>query len=222
MKLSNETLALLKNFNTINSNIVITKGNTIKTMSEAKNVVAEAQVTEEFTDEIGIYYLGEFLSVYSMFNDPEIEHKGTYLQLKEGKNSVKYYLTDPSILTTPQKSIKMPKADVVFVLSKEDLQSIRKASSALGAPDLVIKSSENNSLLAVVTDISNKTSNTFEIELSGKHDSTESFELVYSISNLKLVDGDYNVEISKKLISKFTKPDLTYYIALEKTSKFGG
>jgi len=221
MKLSQSTIDVLKNFSTINSNIVISPGSELATVAEAKNVMAEATITETFDSEIGIYDLGEFLSIYGMFTDPTIEAKGSeHILIKESGRSVKYYLSDSSMLTSPSKKIKMPSTDIEFTLSPEDLNSIRKASSALGCSDLVI-TNEEGKLKALVTDISNDTSNEFAIDLSGTVDEDLSFKIVFAVKSLKIVDNTYTVSISKKNISKFVSSDITYYIALEKSSKFG-
>lgn len=63
MQVSNETIEVLKNFAGINPNIVISPGQKLKTISEAKNIMAEADITEDFPLEFGIYDLHEFLSV---------------------------------------------------------------------------------------------------------------------------------------------------------------
>ena len=114
MKLSTETLSVLKNFSAINSNIVINAGNRLKTMAEAKNVMASATVAEEFPDSFGIYDLGEFLSVYGMFDDPDLSFDDDmkYVVISEGRRSVKYFFSDTGILTTPTKDIKMPSVQV--------------------------------------------------------------------------------------------------------------
>ena len=61
MELSNFTMQVLKNFASINSNIVIHPGNTIMTVAEAKNILVSATVEETFHQEMGVYDLAEFL-----------------------------------------------------------------------------------------------------------------------------------------------------------------
>lgn len=225
MKLSNDTVSLLKNFASINSNIVIKEGNVIRTMAEAKNVLAKAEVAETFEGTFGIYDLSEFLSVYSMFADPDLIFADDMnsVTIKEGRSSVKYFFSDPEILTTPQKDITMPSTDVNFTLTSDDLASIRKASSALGVSELVI-AKEGDAIVGIVTDTKNSTANSFKVELQGATSELDSaFQFVFSIPNFKLTSGDYNVDISSKLISKFTNEDGSeYFIALEKSSSVGG
>ena len=62
MKLSEHTQSVLKNFATINQNLVIKKGKTLMTMSAMKNIIAKAEVEEEFTQDVPIYNLNEFLA----------------------------------------------------------------------------------------------------------------------------------------------------------------
>jgi len=221
MKLSTETVNILKNFSSINSNIVISAGNQLKTMAEAKNVLANATVAEKFPAEFGIYDLGEFLGVLSMFEDPELDFDDdmNYVEVKEGTSKVKYFFSDPGILTTPSKPVKMPAADVSFKLTAADLAAIRKATSALGVNDLVI-SPVDGIVHATVTDVKDKTANSFSIDLGVSSD--EEYSLVFNVANLKMISGDYDVEISSKLISKFANESgLEYFIALEKSSTYG-
>ena len=55
--ITRETIDLLKNFAGINSNILIEPGNKIKTISNYKNVMAEATVSETFEQQFGIWDL---------------------------------------------------------------------------------------------------------------------------------------------------------------------
>jgi gp45 sliding clamp, C terminal./DNA polymerase processivity factor. len=225
MKLSTDTVNLLKNFASINSNIVVQEGNVLRTMAEAKNVMARAEVAETFEGGFGIYDLGEFLSVYNMFDQPDLDFADDMnsVTMREGRAAVKYFFSDPEILTTPSKDITMPAVDVNFTLSSDDLASIRKASSALGVSELVV-TKEGDTIVGVVTDTKNSTANSFKLELQDATSTLDSdFKFVFSIPNFKLTSGDYNVDISSKLISKFTNEDGTvYFIALEKSSSVGG
>ena len=223
MKLSNETITSLKNFAGINPNLVIHPGNTIKTISEAKNIFASATVDTEFDTSFGIYDLNEFLGVVSMFKDPDIVVSEKFATISEGKRSVKYFFSDISILTSPAKDIKMPECELNFTLTDDDLSAIRRASSTLGLNDLTITRNDD-SLVLRVTDTKDATSNTYDIELENATIATDQqFSFVFSIPNLKMMTGDYEVAISSKLISKFTNTEnkASYYIALEKSSTYG-
>ena len=61
MKLSEQTIEILSNFSGINPNMVFKEGNTLSTISEAKNILASATIEERIPREFGLYDLGEFL-----------------------------------------------------------------------------------------------------------------------------------------------------------------
>ena len=225
MKLSSESLAVLKNFASINSNIVFRGGSTIKTMSEAKNILASANVPEEFPTDVGIYDLNEFLGVVSMFNEPELDFYDNYVRIGEDNRAVQYFFSDPSILTSPTKDIQMPDPEVSFTLGDSELATIRKAASTLSVSDLVVecKAPSEMGLTATVTDLADSTSNSFSLNLSSIQMPDVPFRFVFSVSNFKILSGNYRVDVSSKLISHLTaeSSDVEYWIALEKSSTFG-
>ena len=226
MKLSNDTQTVLKNFAAINSNIVINTGTELKTISEAKNILAKASVPESFDTSFGIYDLNEFLGVMSMFDDPELTVADDALSIKisQGRRAVKYFFSAPDILTSPSKDIVMPSAEVTFTLTQDDMTQLRKAAGALGVTDVVVtKNAGDSGLTITVTDVKDSTSNTFDIEVDAKEVVDESFKFIFNIGNFKFVGGDYEVVISKRLISHFKNLNVPveYWVALEKNSKFG-
>lgn len=225
MKLSSETLAVLKNFASINSNIVFRGGSTVKTMSEAKNILASAKVQEDFPTDVGIYDLNEFLGVVSMFNDPDLNFYDNYVRIGEDNRSVQYFFSDPSILTSPSKDIQMPDPDVSFTLGDSELATIRKAASTLSVSDLVVecKAPSEMGLTATVTDLADSTSNSFSLNLSSIQMPDVPFRFVFNVSNFKILSSNYRVDVSSKLISHLTSEssDVDYWIALEKSSTFG-
>jgi len=220
INISNDTLSILKNFSNINSNVVLKPGQKIKTISEAKNILAIAEVAEDFPHDMGIYDLNEFLSVFSIVDDGKLEFAEKSVKISNGKSRVQYFFAEPSILTTPQKDITMPDCEVNLVLTKSILDQVRKAASVLGHTEMAIVGTSNGIQIRV-QDSKDSTANTYEIELSSDAQERD-FEFVMNISNLKLMEGDYNVGISSKLISNWkntTKP-VEYFIALEKNSKY--
>lgn len=218
MKLSKETISVLKTFATINSNLLITEGSNISTVNVQKNVFAEANVTEEFPQRFGIYDTNEFLGVMSLFSDPDIEFKEKYAVLKEPGSSIKYYAADESVLTVPSKKMKFPPADITFALSAEALGRISKAAAVIRANDISIVG-DGSKLTVTVGDSKISTSNSFTIEI-GETDST--FTANIKIENLKLMQQDYEVSISRKNIVRFSANDGNFvvYVALEATSSF--
>ena len=224
MELNDGTLQVLKNFSGINQNILIKQGNKLKTISEARTMLASAIVTEEFPKEFGIYDLNEFIGVLGLVDTPRLKFEEDYVTVGDstGRSKVKYFFSAEETLTTPQKDITMPEADVKFVLTNETLSKVKRAAAALGHEEVSI-SNKNNVLSLSVIDTKNTTSNTFSIDIDGEFDKDSKFNFVLNIGNLKILPGDYDIEISSKLISQFTHKDqkVQYWIALEKTSTYG-
>ena len=223
MKLSDKTIDLLENFSSINQSILVKKGTKLRTISVMKNILAEAEVDENFEKDFGIYDLPQFLNGVGLMNDPDIDLKhDSYMIIREGKTTkVKFAFADPEvIITPPEKPISLPSADVCFQLESVQLQKLLKASSVYQLPDLAaIGNGEEITL--VVRDKKNDNSNEFALTV-GKTDKT--FEFNFKIENIKLIPGSYDVVISKKLLSKFTNSNynLDYYIALEPDSSYEG
>tara|TARA_Y100001937_G_scaffold33790_1_gene48176 strand:+ start:1384 stop:2052 length:669 start_codon:yes stop_codon:yes gene_type:complete len=222
MQLSESTKEILKNFSEINPNLKITPGKEIKTISTMKNILATATVAEEFPQDIAIYDLNEFLGVMSLFSKPKFAFDDKSMTMQEEGTSTKskYYFADASILTVPQKDVKMPEAEVSFTLTETDLTKVKKAAAMLQLPDVSISSKGGDIMLSAI-DKKNDTANNFSIKV-GTTDKT--FEFHFKTEHLKMLPGDYNVNISSKLISNFkhkTKP-VEYWVALENTSKYTG
>ena len=222
VSISNDTLSVLRNFSSINPNVVLKPGQEVKTISEAKNILAVAEIAEDFPTEMGIYDLNEFLSVVNLVNDPKLNFGDNHVDIVGGNTKVKYFFSDSSILTTPQKDITMPSCEVEVSFTHDTLSQIRKAASALGHSEMSITATDEGVNIKVF-DSKDSSANIYNIQLANDAGYKEGqFEFVININNLKLLDGDYEVNISSKLISEWkntTKP-VRYYIALEKNSNY--
>ena len=223
MELSDNTLTVLKNFSSINQNLMVREGNVVKTVSEARNVLATAQVTETFEKQFGVYDLNEFISVLGLVDTPRLTFQDEYVIVGDstGRSKVKYFFSPEETLTTPQKDIKMPSVEVKFDLTSDTLSKLKKAAAALGHSEVSITGKDGVLSLSVV-DSQNSTSNAFSIDIDGEFGDVP-FNFIMSIGNLKIIPGDYTVEISSKLISQFSHKELNvqYWIALEKSSNYG-
>jgi hypothetical protein len=217
--LSKKTLDVLKNFASINSSIVFRKGSTVRTISNAEDILAKYTAEEVFPVDFAIYDLGQFLSGITLFNDPQLEFSNNdYVSIRGGGRSAKYYFSDPEITlkSAPEKNVKFPGADIQFNITCDELMYLQKASAVYSLPDLTFQSVEDeNTIKLILRDKENDTSNTYEQSISGC--ATGSYSLDVKIENIRLLLGDYTVKISKHLISEWTNQitDLTYYIALE-------
>ena len=220
MKLNDQTVSILKNFSTINQNLVIKEGSEIATMSAMKNIVAKATVEENFPVEFAIYDLIEFLSALSLFTNPDLDFQENYVVITEAGSkgkSLKYWYSEPSVVTTPSKEVTMPSSEVKFPLQSNVLSEVQKAAAVIGAPDMVLEDDELR-----VTDKKNDTANSYSTPLDTESNGA-SYKFWFKVENLKLLPGCYDVEVSSKRISHFQNKKLPvgYFIALEPESSYG-
>jgi hypothetical protein len=220
MKLSDNTLSVLKNFSSINQSILFKHGSRLRTISVMKNILAEVTITEELPKDFGIYDLNQFLNGMGLHQSPELDFSNDgYVVIREGKMRSKYFFADPQVIVTPpEKPITLPSEDVSFELSTDQLDKLLKAAAIYQLPDLAVVGGEGV-VKVLVQDKKNDTSNDFSIVV-GETDSTFSFN--FKVENIKILPGTYDVVVSQKLLSRFTSKnhDLTYYIALEPDSTF--
>lgn len=224
MELNEKTLNVLKNFSGINQNLLIQEGNTIKTISEARNVVATAIVEEQFPQKFGIYDLNEFIGVLSLVDEPNLKFAEESITVSDstGRSKVRYFFSPEETLTTPSKDVNMPEPDVSFTLDNETLNKLKRAASTLGHSNVSITPGGGGILSLSVVDNENSTSNTYSIDIDGEYTSSD-FNFIISIANLKILPGDYEVQLSRKLITEFKHKEINvrYWIAVEKASTFG-
>ena len=221
MKLSDQTLNILKNFAGINNSILVKQGTQLRTISVAKNILAEASIDEDFPRDFAVYDLNQFLNGLSLHQDPDLDFSpDSYISIKEGKRRVKYFYADPNVIVSPpEKEITLPSEDVHFQLESSSLEKLLKAAAVYQLPDLSAVG-EAGVVKLVVRDKKNDTSNEFAVVV-GETDKEFSFN--FKVENIKIIPGAYDVVVSQKLLSKFTNTNcnLKYYIALEPDSTFG-
>ena len=220
MKLTDSTLTVLKNFAGINNSILVKQGSKLRTISVAKNILAEADISEDFPKDVAIYDLNQFLNGLSLHQDPNLDFtEESYLTIREGKRRVKYFYADPQvIISPPEKEISLPTEDVCFQLESVTLEKLLKAAAVYQLPDLAAVG-ENGVVKLVVRDKKNDTSNEFAVVVG---ETDKDFIFNFKVENIKIIPGAYDVVISSKLLAKFTNSsyNLIYYIALEPDSTF--
>ena len=220
MKLSDKTLVILKNFAGINNSILVKRGDNLRTISLAKNILAEANINEEFPRDFAIYDLNQFLNGLGLHQDPELDFKeDSFLSIREGKRRVKYFFADPQVITSPpEKTLTLPTKDVCFQLDSVTLEKLLKAAAVYQLPDLSAIG-EAGVVKLVVRDKKNDTSNEFAIVVG---ETDREFIFNFKVENIKIIPGAYNVVISSKLLAQFTNENhnLKYFIALEPDSTF--
>ena len=223
MKISTKTLDVLKNFSEINQSILIKKGSTIKTVSIQQNILAHAEVEESFPQDFAIYQLNEFIGVLTTMSNPDLTFHDKYVMLSQENGAcTKYFYAEPSVVVSPEKDIIMPSEDINFTLLEKQYNDLLKMSSILQLNDICLKGCpKSDKIFLAVTNKKNDTSNDYSVQV-GKGVG-EPFKMYFKTENLKMVAGDYNVNISSKGISHFenTTIKLNYWIALEPDSNYG-
>ena len=220
MQLSSDTIAVLKNFSDINQNLLVKPGNTIQTISTLKNILAQADIKEKFENEFAIYDLPEFLRAYDLFDKSELKFNGAQnMTIKDanGRQSIKYYFADKSVVVAPTKTITMPDKYVTFTLKKENFNKLMRGVSTLGLPDIAVKGDGKE--ISIVAVDKKTPSNDYSIVVG---ESDKKFTAYFKTENFKMIQDDYDVAISKQKISHFinkSKP-IQYWVAIEPDSEF--
>lgn len=221
MKLSDNTMNILKNFSTINTGILFKEGNVIRTISKQQNLLAKAVVEENFSDKFVIYDLNRFLALVGSLKNPDItiNKNKNNLKIVSGTSSTIYGLaSEHMIVAPPEKELKVDNAEVNFLLSKDDLAQVLKLSAVLGLPNIAVKGNRSTVTLTAL-DVKNTDSDVFSIEVGT---TSSEFQFVFITENLKMIPGDYTVSISSKGISNFrnTSASIEYWIATEAGSSY--
>lgn len=219
MKLSKRTIALLKNYASINPSILVPKGSLLQTIAISKNIVSYAEADETFPVEFAIYDLFEFLSVIELFKDPDFEFGEQSVTISDANSKCTYVYAEKTIIEYPKTKLNFPAAEIKFTLSKDNLDRLLKAANTLGLPYLCVTKEDNN-IVIKVTDPKNPSSNAYSC-IVGADTLDHEYEIFIKHEHMKMIKDDYEVAISSKLISQFiSKDDVEFYIAAEKNSTY--
>lgn len=219
MKLSENTVNVLRNFATINQGLVFKSGNTLRTVSKQQNVLAKATVTESFDKNFAIYDLNRFLAVLSSMNDPDLTVGTGNVKIASGTSKTTYGLSDETmVVSAPDNDISVQNAEVKFTLTKDSLAQVLKLSGVLGLPNIAVRGNRKKISIAAV-DVKNQDSDVFSVDVG---DTDAEFQFIFVTENFKMIAGDYEVQISSKGVAHFKskKDPLEYWIATEVGSKY--
>jgi len=219
MKLDTRTTQILKNFASINPSILFKPGNKLSTISAGKTVMARANINQEIDGAFAIYDLSRFLGTLSLFNDPELTVKEKYMEIAQGKRKINYTFTEPSLIVTPpEKDIKLPDPEVSFSITADELAEVMKALSVLSLPEIAVVG-DGETIAVQAVDSKNPSGDIYSVDVG----TTEAkFRMIIRADNIKLLPGDYTVEISSKGLSHFKSNDVEYFIAVESNSTYEG
>ncbi len=219
MKLSENTVNVLRNFATINQGLVFKTGNTLRTVSKQQNVLAKVTVTESFDKNFAIYDLNRFLAVLSSMNDPDLTVGTGNMKIASGTSKTTYGLSDEAmVVSAPDNDISVQNAEVKFTLTKDNLAQVLKLSGVLGLPNIAVRGNRKKISIAAV-DVKNQDSDVFSVDVG---DTDAEFQFIFVTENFKMIPGDYEVQISSKGVAHFKskKDPLEYWIATEVGSKY--
>jgi hypothetical protein len=220
MKIDTYTVNVLRNFAKINPSIIVQEGNTLKTMSPNKTIMAKAHVTTQFDKRFAIYNLDRFLSTLSLFNTPELNFGDRFVTISDDNKTTNYvYADEATVAKAPEKEINLPSTEISFTLEEAAMKGALRAAGVLGLPEIALVGKNGKAYLTAL-DSRNDGSHTFEYEVG---DSAANYRMIFKIDNLKLLDREYEVRVSSKGISHFASKsgDVEYWIATEQGSKYG-
>ena len=223
MKLSNDTLNILKNFASINTGIVFHQGKTIKTISGNKNILAEATISEEIPVEFGVYDLNNFLTVLSLHKEEPVIDFGDKMAVisgLSGRSKLNYRFCDPTmVVAPPAKPIAMPDAEIAFELSDSDLEWVIRSSSVLSSPNIAVVS-DGSKISLQCFDATNDAASTNTLDVTDGNG--DRFKMIFKTEALKMIPGSYDVRVSSKGVSHFRNKakDLQYWITTEAGSTY--
>jgi hypothetical protein len=217
MKFSERTLTILKSFSSINKSILMKEGNVLKTVTPEKTLIAIAAIPDQIPAQACIYDLSRFLSILSLYKDPEVEFHDKYFMIKDGKQRTKYVYADISMIhAAPEKEIKIPSSDVVVNVSWNDMQSVIKAAGVLQFTEVAFVGEAGKIYLKAMNS-AQENSDDYGVEIG---ETSDEFKIIIKTDNLKLLPQDYQVTLCAKGISEFKGSDVTYYVGIETKSTY--
>jgi hypothetical protein len=217
MKFSERTLTVLKSFATINKSIQLKQGNVLKTITPERTLIATAKILDTIPSEACIYDLSRFLSILSLYNDPDVDFQDKYFIISEGKRRTKYFFADVSMIhAAPEKDVQLPSKDVEVNVSNDDLQSVLKAAGVLQFNQVAFVGVDGKCYLKAIGDeATNGGTDDYGVEIG---ETADEFKIIIKKDNLKLLPQDYRVTLSSKGISEFNGEDVTYFVATDSKS----
>ena len=219
MKLSEQTLAVLKNFSAINSGIVLNKGKIQKTISPEKSILVEAELEDAMPETFGIYDLNQFLGNVTTLNNPNMTFSENAVLMNDGDITLNYYSCSTNLIVSPpDKELKLKQTDVSFVLTNAVLSKLLKLAAMNNLTHLSVVG-KNGEIRLQMHEKANDTSNFASFKLNDYNG--EDFIASFKVDNIKLIPGDYDVEIQLGAFAKFISNSgpmagkIKYFIALE-------
>lgn len=198
MKLTENTIAVLKNFASINPGCAFKAGSVIKTMLPDRTFLATYKGEEVFPVDFAIYDLSRFISAIGLVGgSAELDITDRVITISGEGTTIRYSVCDPQTITAANydKNIVIDEPIVEFDLPQAKLQKFRQASQVLSAPNLTIKSTDGKTVSIQVHDAKNPSSDNYNSEMS-LYTITQPFTMCLDMSKFKVVHDTYLVKIS--------------------------
>ncbi len=230
MKLTNGTHEVLASFATVNPSLLIPEGNIVRTIDAGQTMVGRATLANNFETQMAIYDLPNFIQVVKLFKDADISLNDDFAIISApDAGKVKYIFAHPNVINSPTEDVKFPESDITFLLTSSMLDRISKAANTMVLNHLVISPDDEGGINLRVANHDNPTSNDYNVKVSADLKTDDDFQAVFHFERLqKLIPMDYQVSISRKLISEFKgiktaghDYEVSYHVALAAESEMG-
>ena len=217
MKIDNATVTVLKNFHTINPSIVVKEGNILETISSSKTIKAKAKITTEFPKRFAMYNINKLISMLSFYQNPEVRFGEKSLTVFQGSEETQLpYSDETTIIKVPEKEIKLPSVDVSVIITNDNIKNVEKALGLLSVPEIIITGDGTNVFLQAANS-KNPIGDVHSIKIG---ETNRTFRAIFKAENIKVLPGDYSVEICSRGISRWFNENVEYFIAIEESSTF--
>lgn len=215
MKFSDETIEVLKSFSAINPGVIFKPGNTIRTMSPQKTVMATVEVTEDFEKSAAVFDLTKFLASVSLFSDPDVSFTDKKFVISGGKSKLDYtYAAENMVVAPPPNDLgEISDATAKVNIRWEDLQSVIRAASVLQLTEIAFTSDGSGEVVMSAIDSANPTADRYDVVVSDDA-GTDAFKLMVKVENLKLLPNNYTVSLSAQGIAHFKSEKAQYWVAI--------
>lgn len=209
MKFSTATMEVLNNAAAINPSIILREGNCIRVGTDTLSIFLQAKIDESFDKQVGIYDLKKFLSVLSLFDDPDVELNEKSITVSSGDQRIEYVLGDQNLIkSSPNKEPNVPAPECTFSVSRESLSKVLKAAAVLNVPHVSLEG-DGKSIYLVAKDRKNASKDVYRDRIG---DTDKTFECCVFKTSFKMIASDYEVSVHSAY-AKFDNGTVTYWLA---------
>lgn len=220
MKLEAKTMSVLKNYSQINPSLLFKEGNVLTTISPNKTILAKATVPNTFDRRCAVYELSKFLGGMSLAENPDISFKENAVVISDEatkSSSSIAYAAETAIKVPPEKNLALPSVDISLNVTDAQIKNVIRAAGVYSLPYIAFVG-DGSSVKLQAFDAKNNNGNVYSIPVA---ETDKTFKIIFTVENiLKLMAGDYRVDISSKLLAHFIGTDIEYWVAVETTSTF--